>query len=153
MARFAPASALGLALLLVSCAAPKVPFTEGDVSVDADDYGAALASWTRSGKAYGDLEVRLRVTATFKSWGWTHAAVERLSEARALRAADKAALKARYLDAYRARYEFVVAAWSSRPYYNNLDRKERSSWRIALEDDRGREAEPESVEKVSETIR
>jgi hypothetical protein len=147
------ALALALAAAAAGCAPARVQFTEGDVSREAEHYDATLKQWTRSGKAYADLETHLRVIATFKSWAWTHAAVERVAEADSLRAADKAALKARYLDAYRARYEFVVAAWSGRPYWNNLDRGERSSWRIALEDDRGREALPEKVSKVSETTR
>lgn len=147
-----PAALLLGACLAVSagagCAAspPKrVDFSEDKRHYTPTDYPLVLANWTRHAKVVKDVGTVIELWATYKSWDFRQAYVERYVTDYELSDADRAALMAAQLEAVRKSYEFHAAVQTTNYKWNDLG-KDTSAWRVTLIDGRGVEIEPTAIE-------
>jgi hypothetical protein len=122
----------------------RVDFSETPRDYLAKDYPAAYDRWTRHDFALHDVDKALEVWATFKSWDFREAYIERYADIYSLSDADRTALRRAQLDAFHVAYEFHVTAQSSDYRWNDLE-KSSSPWRVTLVDALGRELQAEAV--------
>ena len=148
--------AAGLALLVASALAAgcthkyvAVDFSETPREYVAADYERVFDTWTRHEQVLQEADVALEVWATFKSWDFREAYVERYAAIYSLPDADRKTLREAQQEAYRAAFEFHVVAQSTQFKWNDLE-KSSSAWRTTLIDALGREISPEyiKVEKL-----
>jgi hypothetical protein len=159
-----PAALLAVAAAVAACACaaqkPKlVDFSETPRNYLAKDYDDVYALWTRHERAFlrvdvppppasppGDLEVdiALEAWATFKSWEYREAYVERYASAYGLSQADRETLRRSQLEAFHKSYEFHVTAQSASFKWNDLE-KASSAWRATLVDALGHELTPDPI--------
>jgi hypothetical protein len=135
------------AAALVACQSDKaarVDFSETPRAYVAKDYGEIYERWTRYDFALKDVEKALEVWATFKSWDFREAFVERYAAGYSLSDADRATLRNAQRDAFRRAYEFHVTAQSANYKWNDLE-KASSPWRVTLLDALGHELQPEAI--------
>ena len=148
MNRRAGTGFLALALaLLVSCAGQKprpVDFSDGPRTYLAKDYGDVYERWTRHERVLNEVDVAIEVWATFKSWDFREAYIERYASIYGLSPADRGQLRQSQLENYRQAYEFHLTAQSANYKWNDLERKD-SAWRLTLIDGLGHELSPEYV--------
>jgi hypothetical protein len=146
----------GVAAVLVACALVGACGGEKHVVVDfsetprdyvARDYERVYERWTRHQTTFLDVDVALEVWATFKSWDFREAYIERYAEIYGLSAADEDTLRASQRDVSHTAYEFHVTAQASNYKWNDLE-KESSAWRATLVDALGHELQPEYVKVV-----
>lgn len=143
-----------LAVVAGACAAPRPPvvdFSEKQRDYRAQDYEEVYKRWTRHHRAMRDMDAVLEVWATFKSWDFREAYIERYAAAYSLSETDRATLRRAQLEANRRGYEFHLTAQSTDYKLNDLE-KSSSAWRVTLIDAMGREIAPEyvKVEKLPE---
>jgi hypothetical protein len=144
--------AAGLALavaaaLAAGCGTRKhvaVDFSETPRQFVAADYERVYEAWTRHEQVLDEADVALEVWATYKSWEFREAYVERYASIYSLSDADRSTLRAAQQDAYRAAYEFHVVAQSTQFKWNDLE-KSSTAWRMSLIDALGHEISPEYV--------
>ena len=125
----------------VSSAPPKVTFSD-EWPTRVAHFDAVTDGWTRTAKLRDGYEELLTVQATFKTPEWRAAHVARevkfaqLNDAAAtdLVAKEQAALADHY------EVELLVTTWDRRE--NDLDRGERSVWRVVLVDADGHDVQP-----------
>jgi hypothetical protein len=130
-----------LASALVACATQKqvrVDFSETPRDYLARDYHGVYERWTRHDYAQHDVDKAIEVWATFKSWDFREAFIERYASIYSLSDADRTALRQAQRDAYHQAYEFHVIAQSADYTWNDLD-KSSSAWRVSLVDALGHE--------------
>jgi hypothetical protein len=147
-------SALLLIAGFVACQSDKaarVDFSDETRSYVSADYAEVYERWTRYDFVMRDAERALEVWATFKSWDFREAYVERYATMYSLPDADRATLRQAQKDASHRAYEFQVTAQSANYKWNDLD-KANSPWRLTLLDALGHELQPEvvKVEKLPE---
>jgi hypothetical protein len=146
--RGAASSSLLLAAALVTgCAAQKkvaVDFSDTPRDYVATDYERVYERWTRHQQALQEADVALEVWATFKSWDFREAYIERYATVYSLSDGDRKTLRDAQQEAFRAAYEFHVTAQSTNFKWNDLE-KGSSAWRLALVDALGHELAPEYV--------
>ena len=144
--RCAAASAALAALLWVGACGSAAPPVElsNDWPSRASDYGEATERWTRHGSdsAKGSDSISsqvLDVYATFKSPEWRAAHIDFLRRTHKLPDSEVAALTSKEQAEAAERYEvaLMVATYDRRT--NDLQKGERSSWRVALVDQDGAE--------------
>jgi len=123
---------------------PLVDFSETPREYTARDYDTVYKRWTRHDRALTDVDVALEVWATFKSWDFREAYIERYSSIYSLTDTDRATLRQAQLEAFRHAYEFHVTAQSAQFNWNDLE-KANSPWRVTLIDALGHEISPEYV--------
>ena len=131
----------------VGCASGKpvlVDFSESPRGYRSSDYGDVYDRWTRHDRAYFDVDAALEVWATFKSWDFREAYVERYAAVYSLADDDRSALRRSEQKAFSDAYEFHVTAQSANYKWNDLE-KSSSAWRVTLVDALGHELAPESV--------
>jgi len=158
----APVMVLGRTALLVFAAAAltacqsdkalRVDFSETPRAYVAKDYRDVYDRWTRHDFVMHDVEKALEVWATFKSWDFREAYVERYAAVYSLPDAERATLRNAQRDSLHKAYEFHVTAQSANYKWNDLE-KSSSPWRITLLDALGHELQPEGsirVEKLPE---
>jgi hypothetical protein len=143
---------LALVALAGGCASRKriaVDFSETPRQFVATDYERVYETWTRHEQVLQEADVALEVWATYKSWEFREAFIERYATVYALADADRKTLRQAQQDAYRTAYEFHVVAQSTQYKWNDLE-KSNSAWRTALIDALGHELTPEyiKVEKL-----
>jgi hypothetical protein len=142
------AAPLMLALVsLASCAAPKpraVDFSDRARTYTAGDYQEVYERWTRRARALNEVDVALEAWATFKSWDYREAYIERYAGIYSLSPADRALLRQGQNEAYRQAYEFHLTAQSANYKWNDLEKRD-SPWRLTLIDGLGHELSPEYV--------
>jgi hypothetical protein len=150
-ARRAGWAGLGLCILaLVSLGAgcaPKLVFVDfSDTPRDyvAKDYETVYDRWTRHVQVLQEADVALEAWATYKSWDFREAYVERYATVYDLTDADRKTLREGQRDACHAGYEFHVTAQSTNYKWNDLE-KSSSAWRTTLIDAVGHELVPEYV--------
>jgi hypothetical protein len=134
-------------LLAVGCVTarqPSVDFSESTRAYLPSDYRDVYTRWTRHDYAEHDVDKAIEVWATFKSWDFREAYVERYAAIYNLSDADRAALRRAQRDAYHQAYEFHVIAQSADYLWNDLD-KSSSAWRVALVDAAGHELAPDRI--------
>jgi hypothetical protein len=134
---------LAVLLLVAACGAPvhTIAFSD-EWPTRVARFDDVSAAWTRVVKMRNGYEESLTLQATFKSPEWRAARIARdvkyahMSDAAAtdLVAKEQAALADHY------EVELLVTTWERRE--NDLDRGERSVWRVALVDDDGTEVAP-----------
>jgi hypothetical protein len=142
-----------IAVLLVAAAAAvgcrseryaRVDFSDTPRDYLAKDYQGVYTRWTRHEYALHDADKALEVWATFKSWDFREAFIERYSSIYSLLDADRAKLREAQRLAFEEAFEFHVTAQSS--IYRWLDLEKTSSpWQIRLIDALGNELQPERV--------
>ena len=131
--------------------AVRVDFSETPRNYFSNDYGEVYQRWTRHDFALREVEKALEVWATFKSWDFREAYVERYAAIYSLSDADKPTLRDAQRDAVHKAYEFHVTAQSANYKWNDLE-KSSSPWRVTLLDALGHELQPEpiKIEKLPE---
>lgn len=154
--RVAPAASSFVALAVLAaafaagttgCGAPRpviVDFSETPRDYSAKDYDAVYKRWTRHERALNQFDVALEVWATFKSWDFREAYIERYASIYGLSDADRSALRQAQLETFRHGYEFHVTAQSTSYRWNDLE-KASSAWRVTLIDAAGHELTPDYV--------
>jgi hypothetical protein len=144
------------AALAVACAlaggcvqqkAVAVDFSETPRDYVAKDYERVYDRWTRHQQVFQDADVALEVWATFKSWDFREAFIERWAEVYSLSEPDEAKLRESQRQILSEAYEFHVTAQSSNFKWNDLE-KDSSAWRVRLVDALGHELSPEYVRVV-----
>ena len=138
---------LVVATMLVACQSDKaarVDFSETSRNYVATDYGDVYERWTRHDFVMKDVEKAMEVWATFKSWDFREAYIERYASTYSLSEADRAKLRAGQLTALHDAYEFNVTAQSANYKWNDLE-KANSPWRVTLLDALGHELPLETV--------
>ncbi|MGN6110169.1 MAG: hypothetical protein ACTHU0_34000 [Kofleriaceae bacterium] len=146
LAAFVLASLTGL---VTGCATTdsSLQLTEVWPSTVPSDYPEITERWTRAAILRGEYQEALEVAATFKSPEWRAADAEKDANARGLvgpaRAQRLAEAQAEAAGPYE--FELMVTTWDRRE--NDLDRGDKSSWRVRMLDDEGREIEPLEIVK------
>jgi hypothetical protein len=136
------------ALLAAGCAARQpqpVDFSEVPRNYRPAEYRAVEGRWTRHGKLWRDIGTVIELWATFKSWDFRQAYIERYAEVYGLPDAERATLKQAQLEAQRAGYELHVTVQTGNYKWNDLDQKD-SPWKVTLVDGAGAEIAPKSIE-------
>ncbi len=123
---------------------PTVDFSETPRDYVAKDYERVYQRWTRHEVALKDVDVALEVWATFKSWDFREAYIERYAEIYSLSDDNRKTLRTAQQEGFRAAYEFHVTAQSTDYKWNDLE-KDSSAWRATLVDALGHEVTPEYV--------
>ena len=131
--------------------AVRVDFSETPRVYVPKDYEEVYERWTRHDFALHDVEKSLEVWATYKSWDFREAYVERYASIYSLSDGDRTLLRNGERDAFHRAYEFHVTAQSANYKWNDLE-KSSSPWRVTLLDALGHELPPEAgkirVEKL-----
>jgi hypothetical protein len=144
------AVALGgtLSLLGASCATQKqvrVDFSETPRDYLPNDYSGVYERWTRHDYATEQVvDKSLEVWATFKSWDFREAYIEKYAAIYSLSDAKRLELREAQHDANRQAFEFHVTAQSANWDWNDLE-KASSPWRVTLLDALGHELPSERV--------
>jgi hypothetical protein len=129
--------------LVAACGAPSHPIAFSDEwPTRVARFDDVTSAWTRQTKMRSGYEESLSLQATLKSPEWRAARIARdvgyahMSDAMAtdLVAKEQAALADHY------EVELIVTTWERRE--NDLDRGERSVWKVTLVDDDGTELAP-----------
>jgi hypothetical protein len=148
LAAAARVSSLALGVVaLGACGARKdfvVDFSETPRDYVAKDYERIYERWTRHDRALADVDIALEVWATYKSWDFREAYVERYAGIYGLSDADRKTLRTAQQEAFHAAYEFHVTAQSTNYKWNDLE-KSSSPWRATLIDALGHELSPEYI--------
>ena len=130
-------------LLLAGCPKPPepVPLT-GEWPSTGGDYDDMTSAWTRRGQIRKDYQQVAEVFATFKSPAWRVAWVERRASRGMMTDAARAELLASEQTAESEAWEveIVLTTWDKKE--NDLDRGDRSVWRVSLVDADGNEVSP-----------
>jgi hypothetical protein len=148
---------LGAVSALSGCATEKglrVDFSDKPRDYVGKDYERVYQRWTRHQQAFQDVDVALEVWATFKSWDFREAYIERYAEIYSLSDADEQALREAQRKLLSEVYEFHVTAQASNYKWNDLEKTSSSAWRVALVDALGHELAPDSVkiEKLPDAV-
>ena len=122
----------------------RVDFSDTPRDYLAKDYPSVYNRWTRHEYALHDADKALEVWATFKSWDFREAFIERYASIYELPAADRTKLREAQRLAFEEAFEFHVTAQSSVFKWNDLE-KTSSPWQIRLVDALGNELQPERV--------
>jgi hypothetical protein len=143
----------GIALLMLAAALGGACVKDKQVRVDfsdtprdylASDYDTVYERWTRHEVAMHEVDIALEAWATYKSWDFREAYIERYASIYSLPEADRAAVRKQQLDAFRDSYEFIVRTLSAQYKWNDLE-KANSPWRVTLVDALGHELSPEEI--------
>ncbi len=105
----------------------------------ADDFAGVDRQWTRREVLRGGFQQILDVHATLRSPAWRAAWAERQIAVRALPLPEADELRATARTAADGDYEVTLVVIAYDRAENDLDRGERSMWRLSLIDDAGRE--------------
>jgi hypothetical protein len=143
----AVALAVTVAFFGASCAAQKqvrVDFSETPRDYLATDYRGVYERWTRHDFAEHDVDKALEVWATFKSWDFREAYIEKYAAIYSLSDPKRIELREAQQEANRQAFEFHVTAQSANWDWNDLE-KASSPWRVTLLDALGHELPSERV--------
>jgi hypothetical protein len=144
-----PALSVALALGAMGCGATELTLRAEPRSFTARDYEDVYEEWTRDADTFdfGQFSDVLDVTATFQSWELRWAYVVRYAEDYGLDTGARAEmLRATLEDAehkHRFFITFVGTDWRSSDLTS-----ERTSWRVLLVDEDGRETVPVEIEHI-----
>ncbi len=130
-------------LFLAGCPKPPEPVAlTGEWPTAGGDYDAMTRAWTRRGQIRKDYQQVAEVFATFKSPEWRVAWVERRAARGMMTDAARAELLASEQTAESEAWEveIVMTTWDKKE--NDLDRGDRSVWRVSLVDADGNEVLP-----------
>jgi hypothetical protein len=145
---------LTIAMLAMSCGSspPKVKLDGQWPAKLSEDYRDVTRSWTRRGKLIGTfregMSNLLDVSATFRSPEWRTAYVDFRAKREMMPATRKAELMAEQRAEDEKYYEVVLLVMTHTFRENDLQKGDRSVWRLALVDASGKEVEPSEVQSV-----
>jgi hypothetical protein len=125
----------------------RIDFSDTPRDYVAKDYRGVYTRWTRHEYALHDVDKALEVWATYKSWDFREAYVERYASIYGLPEADRGKLRDAQRIAFEEAFEFHVTAQSSIFKWNDLE-KASSPWRLTLVDALGHELQPEVVKVI-----
>jgi hypothetical protein len=111
------------------------------------DYGSVVRDWTRTGRLVEDYDRILEVRATFKSPEWRAAYVRHKAKRELLPSPETEALRKAELAASKEFYEVELLVSTYEHRENDLQKGEKSVWRLALVDDQGNEVRPVEVKR------
>jgi hypothetical protein len=140
--------ALAFALLGASCATQKqvrVDFSDTPRDYLPNDYQGVYERWTRHDYAeVQHVDKALEVWATFKSWDFREAYIEKYASIYSLSDGKRVDLRQSQREANNQAFEFHVTAQSTSWDWNDLE-KASSPWRVTLLDALGHELPSERV--------
>jgi hypothetical protein len=110
-------------------------------------YQQTTFAWTRKGKVLTTYQQALQLAAVYKSPQWRMAYAERDAANRGLGgpAREQRLAQAQADATGPIEFQLIVTTWERRE--NDLDRGERSSWRVRMIDDTGGEIQPLEIVK------
>ncbi len=132
-----------IALAAAGCGSRPLPIRPSARSFTAGDYEQLYSDWTRGTDefSFGRLEDVLHVTATFESWEFRWAYVVRYAADYSLRTEERTRLLRSSLADAQERHRFFVTLLGN--VYRESDlTDERTSWRVLLMDEEGRQTRP-----------
>lgn len=130
------------------CASVKskgVDFSDQRKTFEPDDYGRVFDTWTRSGSVIQDLGTVIEIWATYKSWEFRQAFLEKYNAVYGPPEGDRAAMFESQRAAANDVYEFHVVVETTDYRWNDLD-KRNSPWRVTLVDGTGAELPASSID-------
>lgn len=147
--------AASLALLAACGAGPSASGPSVELSsawpATAGDYEQVSRAWTRHDALRapfaGHKTLLLDVYATFRAPAWRAAYVDFVADARALSAAARDQLLAEQRDAHEQHFEVTLVVSTHHREHNDLQKGERSMWRVALVGPGGEELPAISIER------
>jgi hypothetical protein len=115
--------------------------------VGPSPYQRTTNQWTRTSELQAQYQQIIKVAATYKSMEWRIAHAEKEADARGLTgpAREQVLAQARADASGPVEFELIVTTWDKRE--NDLDRKDKSSWRVRLLDTSGKEIQPLEILK------
>ena len=122
----------------------RVDFSETPRDYLPNDYPGVYERWTRHDYANHDVDKALDVWATFKSWDFREAYIEKYAAIYSLSDAKRIELRQAQREANGQAFEFHVTAQSANWDWNDLE-KASSPWRVTLLDALGHELPSERV--------
>ena len=141
-------AAAGVALLSASgCLREeqvRVDFSETPRDYLPRDYDHVYQRWTRHQISWHEVEIALEAWATYKSWDFREAYIERYASIYSLSESDRAALRRAQLETARQSFEFKLTTLSAKYEWNDLE-KSSSAWRVTLVDALGHEIAPDEI--------
>lgn len=146
--RLAATIAITLATAACGATAENAPARFSDSWPTATrSFAAVAADWTRSGNLVSGYDKVLEVSATFLSPEWRAAYVSERSKSELMGAEARDALvSAQQADA-REFYEVELLVATYRHEENELQKGDKSMWRVALADDQGNEILPVEIRR------
>ncbi len=136
-------------LVLAACKPLPVNLSQAQQSFGSRDYERIFERWTRDAQAYNldTLENALTVSATYRSWEFRQAWVQRYADDYRLTPEKVEALVEEQRVAHDSSHEFIVTATANKPKWADFTRKD-TPWTIALVNDVGGEVAPMDIEKL-----
>jgi hypothetical protein len=113
----------------------------------ARSYEQAVEDWTRTGSFVRDFDRVLEVSATFLAPDWRAAYIEHRAEREMLGRDRRAELVAEQRTAAESYYEVELFVTTYRYEENDLQKGEKSTWRVTLLDDDGNELRPVEIQR------
>jgi hypothetical protein len=146
---FANGACLAVALGAIGCGSVQLALRPEPRSFTARDYEDVYDDWTRDADTFdfGQFSDVLDVTATFQSWEQRWAYVVRYSEDYGLDTDARAEMLRATLEDAEQNHRFFVTFISTDWRSSDLT-SERTSWRVLLVDEDGRETVPVEIEKI-----
>ncbi len=133
------------AVVLLGCGSAQVSLDGGGAS---GDYDAVLDAWTREVGVTGEgFENALTGSATYRSWQFREAWVNRFAADHQLPPARKDELAQSERAAHEAAHEFLFSGYAGDRRSLDLG-TDQSAWRVALVTDSGSHAEPSGFEEI-----
>jgi hypothetical protein len=155
VARLAPVLFLwlGLPLLAVGAAACALvePLRGQPEARQAAGYQEILKRWTRQRQEFEELDTKLYVSATYKSWPFRQAYVAEYARIYLLPDQEREALLARETAALEQYHDFVLSAYAPTRQVADLSSK-AGIWRLYLEGPGGLRVSPSAVERMKEPL-
>lgn len=130
--------------VIIGCAGKKAAVTQPTM-----DYFAVLKSWTKGKKVYENLETKLYVYATYKSWEYRSSYIDEYAKRYMLDALQKESIIAREKETDERFNEFFLSIYTPELKWNDFDKKD-SIWNMYLEDDKGERTKPIEITRVDE---
>lgn len=136
------------ALLCAACAKTPQPVDlAADWPSELRAYPDVERDWTRSGDFVHRFNKLLEVHATFKSPEWRAAWVAMQAREKHLPPAERDALLAEHKAEHADHYEMLLLVSTYDGRENDLQKGDKSVWRVALIDDRGNQVVPSSIKR------
>ncbi len=143
-----------LLTVFIGCAGKHVPESsnQGKETVKpqpAKGYFDILSRWTKNKKVYEELETKLYIYATYKSWQWREAYIDEYAKRYMLDSSQRENILAREKEINERFNEFFLSIYTPELKWNDFDKK-GSIWSIYLEDDKGERISPLEIIRVDE---
>lgn len=113
------------------------------------DYSSVLNYWTKNQKVYENLETKLYVYATYKSWQWREMYADEYARRYMLDPVQKENILAREKETSERFNEFFLSIYTPELKWNDFDKKD-SIWNIYMEGENGERVTPIEITRVDE---